>query len=307
MDRTSRRNVVRDPMLRPSRAYVARATARPVRSHTSKPDVSVYRATRHAQPLQSVTTKKAVPATDVPAKKDYLAAITPSAHEDLQIQSASKAPKKSLQKLHLIFSVMAAFVFLLGIGVSIDGWRTNKVIEAQATQQNAREDETLDDAEVSPNAIRSHTVAPDAPRYIIIDKLGVKARIKAVDTKASGELEAPKNIFDVGWYRSGGKPGSSGAMLLDGHVSSPRKAGVFKNIPKLIAGDTIKVERGDGQIFIYKVIRGKSFPADNVDMKSAVTSVTPGKPGLNLITCHGKVVKGTSEFSERYIVYTEQV
>jgi hypothetical protein len=42
-------------------------------------------------------------------------------------------------------------------------------------------------------------------------------------------------------------------------------------------------------------------------MQSAVTPIYADKPGLNLITCTGDVIKGTNEFSQRVIVYTEQL
>jgi hypothetical protein len=42
-------------------------------------------------------------------------------------------------------------------------------------------------------------------------------------------------------------------------------------------------------------------------MTAALSPINPHKPGLNLITCTGNVIAGTNEFSERIIVFAEQV
>jgi hypothetical protein len=49
------------------------------------------------------------------------------------------------------------------------------------------------------------------------------------------------------------------------------------------------------------------YSASNIDMIAAMTAVTAGKPGLNLITCSGDVIPGTSEFNQRVVVFAEQV
>ncbi|HEY5441936.1 MAG TPA: class F sortase, partial [Candidatus Saccharimonadales bacterium] len=83
--------------------------------------------------------------------------------------------------------------------------------------------------------------------------------------------------------------------------------GVFYNIIGLTAGDTMQIVRGDGTVLNYRVVKTQLYPADNVDMQAAITPVTAGKSGLNLITCAGQVKKGTSEFSKRVIVFAEQM
>jgi sortase (surface protein transpeptidase) len=92
-------------------------------------------------------------------------------------------------------------------------------------------------------------------------------------------------------------------MLIDGHVSSWTAHGIFYGIKNLIPGDIIKIQRGDGTVFVYNVVRSQVYQSGNVDMTSAMSPVTPGQPGLNLITCTGDVIPGTSEFNERIVVY----
>jgi LPXTG-site transpeptidase (sortase) family protein len=92
-------------------------------------------------------------------------------------------------------------------------------------------------------------------------------------------------------------------MLIDGHISSWTAHGVFYGLNTLKPGDQMKIERGDGTIFTYSVVTTKIFSANNVNMQSAITPINSAKPGLNLISCSGDVIPGTSEFNERIIVY----
>jgi hypothetical protein len=93
-------------------------------------------------------------------------------------------------------------------------------------------------------------------------------------------------------------------MLIDGHVSSWNAYGVFYNLHLLQPGDLIKVQRGDGKIFNYSVAAVKIYSKNSVNMKSVLSSIDALKPGLNLISCYGDVIKGTNEFNKRIVVYS---
>ena len=116
------------------------------------------------------------------------------------------------------------------------------------------------------------------------------SRILPMGVNTSGELDTPGNIFDVGWYEASGKPGQGGTMIIDGHNGGPQVHGVFKNLPDLVAGDIIKVERGDGAIFNYKVVENKTVPLSESDayMTAAARSPEPGVESVTLITCTGE-------------------
>lgn len=153
------------------------------------------------------------------------------------------------------------------------------------------EDTDLDETEPTENEVKEYTVAPDRPRYLTVEKLKVKnSRILSMGVNTSGELDTPRNIFDVGWYEASGKPGQGGTMIIDGHNGGPHVHGVFKNLPDLVAGDIIKVERGDGAIFNYKVVENKTVPLSESDayMTAAAKSPEPGKESVTLITCTGE-------------------
>ena len=149
----------------------------------------------------------------------------------------------------------------------------------------------------------SYIVAPTLPRYLIIPKLNVNALILPVGMNPDGSLATPNNVFDTAWYDTSAKPGQKGAMLIDGHISSWTTQGVFYGLKTLLPGDIIDVQGGNGAIFTYKVVKTHIYNSNNVDMQAAMLPIDPTKPGLNLISCTGDVISGTSEFNERIIVF----
>lgn len=150
------------------------------------------------------------------------------------------------------------------------------------------ETSTLDETEVSEADIQVHVVPADMPRVLRIPKLQVAARVKQVGTTLTNEPIAPKNIADVGWYEGSVKPGSEGAVLLNGHLAGPSKRGVFTGVHSLEPGDEITVERGDGVVFTYIVSRLQEYSGGQIDMSAAINSNDPGKKGLNLVTTLSK-------------------
>lgn len=233
------------------------------------------------------------------------------------------APKPQINKpkFHVsnskMLMAMAVALFMIGVTTAVIGLRTNKHVEAQVqavTQQQENQSSASTNNEALPDekkpsvaSTKSYSVAPDLPRYISIPKLGVHARVFQENQKQNGEMNVPGNIYDTGWYSSSSKPGdrTNAAMLIGGHVSGPTKPGVFKQIAKLNPGDTIEVERGDGKVFTYAVVKNEVYDANNVDMGSAMRSVDQSKPGLNLITCTGKVV--SNQYTQRVVVYAVQM
>jgi LPXTG-site transpeptidase (sortase) family protein len=157
------------------------------------------------------------------------------------------------------------------------------------------------------SAFEKYQVAADLPRYIFIPKIHVQAIVKQTGLTKDGAIGAPTNVFYTDWYTGSAKPGKKGAMLIDGHVSSWTTHGVFYNLKKLRPGNKIKIERGDGHLFTYKVVKTKKYPDNHVNMKKVLSPVNPPKPGLNLITCTGHVKPGTSEFDHRLVVFAEQI
>lgn len=151
--------------------------------------------------------------------------------------------------------------------------------------------EELIEVKPATKEIEEYTVALDYPRYLSIPKLNVeKARVLPMGVNSRGELATPNNIFDVGWYEASGKPGQGGTMIIDGHNGGPHVFGVFKNLPDLMAGDIIEVERGDGIVFHYSVVENNAVSLSDSDgyMKIAAKSPIAKKESITLISCTGE-------------------
>jgi len=182
-------------------------------------------------------------------------------------------------------------VFLIKVAVFEDNYYNEKEGSERAVVDVVAVEEELVEVQPTEEEVREYIVAPDRPRYLTIEKLGVfNARILSVGVNISGELATPNNIFDVGWYEASGKPGQGGTMIIDGHNGGPHVHGVFKNLPDLAEGDVIVVERGDGVKYKYKVVENKTVALADSDayMSVAAKSPEPGKESITLITCTGE-------------------
>lgn len=204
---------------------------------------------------------------------------------------------------------MAVILFATGVIIALVSLKTNQNVKAQVKvlAKNTSDSEGGANgglpAEGSKPDVNSYKVAAALPRVITIEKLGIKARTLSLSLDKDDILKAPSNIYDTGWYNGSAKPGEDGAMVIDGHVSGPTQKGVFYNIKNLKAGDVIKVERGDGKTYSYKVTSTATYDADKVDMAKVMTSSVLGKQGLNLITCGGHFNAQTNKFEQRVVVF----
>lgn len=186
-------------------------------------------------------------------------------------------------------------VLIAGFFLRVAIWENDYYARMEGSERAAavetEPEEELVEVEPTETEVAEWTVAPDRPRYLTIEKLGVyKARVIPIGINSRGELSTPNNIFDVGWYESSGKPGHGGTMLIDGHNGGPNVLGVFKNLPSLENGDVIEVERGDGVVFRYAVVENVSVPLAESDiyMNTAMHSPEQGRESLTLISCTGE-------------------
>lgn len=219
----------------------------------------------------------------------------------------------------------AAVLFAVGIYVGVGGWQANHQVAAQADHLQKIVNKSVPSSNtssavatapsnppvpstkpISTNTIANYQVASDLPRYLIIPKIHVYARVLQTGITTSGALGTPPNIYDTAWYNGSAKPGAPGATLIDGHLDGEYSAGVFWNLHKLAPGDQIHIQKGDGSAINYKVVKVQAFDANDPNMMaSALVPITPGQPGLNLITCNGNYqVEGG--YNQRLVVYATE-
>jgi LPXTG-site transpeptidase (sortase) family protein len=227
-----------------------------------------------------------------------------------------KLHKKDLLTARFALPALAVTVFFIGCGVALQGVYTNRKVQAQVQElSNGSGDErgpsggedVPDEAEPDQKTFGLYRVAPDLPRYLRINKIGVSSRVIRVGVKENNELRAPNSIFDTGWYENSAKPGEKGAAVFDGHVHGPTRPGVFFNLKKLVVGDEIEVERGDGVRLKYEVKEVETKGYQEVDMEKVMRSQDQSKSGLNIITCTGKYNKQLKQYEQRQIVYAVEV
>jgi len=202
-----------------------------------------------------------------------------------------------------LFNTLAAILVLLGLGIGIHTYLTNK--QAINTVQTAEASQSSAPAGQS-DPLLAYTVAPDMPRFLRIPKIDVYSRVKPVGLDASNQIQAPGSVGDTGWFNKSAKPGEAAATasLLDGHISGWTEKGVFHRLHELTAGDNLSIEKGDGSVLNYRVVDIKEYNKDAVDMGAALSTIEPGKQGLNIMTCIGKVTGDSYE--KRLVVYAVQ-
>lgn len=244
-------------------------------------------------------------------------------HEELIAEQFSdysyptSPPRNSLLKRQKLFYIVGSFVFLFAILVSVQSLLTNvtaknklAVLGSQTVtdEYGVPEGTGTDPAEspVTDEHLNAYTVAPELPRYIRIPSINVFARVKHTSVDKQGAVDAPGNIHDASWYNESAKPGNAnGSSLLLGHVSGWTAPGVFKNLDKLLAGDTIEIEKGSGERVLYEVTYTESVPVSSLDMTKVLSSDVAGTHDLKLMTCSGKFNREKEAYEDRFIVHTK--
>lgn len=167
-------------------------------------------------------------------------------------------------------------------------------------------DTDIDESDVSTEQIDEYTVEDLQPRYIRIPSLDLDTtRIYTVGLNSDNLLESPSNIHDAGWYDRSGTPGDGGIILINAHSTGITTNGAFTGLGTLAVGDSIVLERGDGEVFTYKVVENQSMSIDEVNatgMAMMGKSAEPGKEALNLITFDGTWVPRLGMFDRRIML-----
>lgn len=178
---------------------------------------------------------------------------------------------------------------------------TSTEVDAASAHRNAA---TAAETTVSQPDIDAYHVTATQPRVMRIPTLGVQARIYPVRQDLNGDVLPTDNIFDTGWLATGTMPGSNGAAIIDGYVAGASKPGVFVGLSTLSVGDVVQIEKGDGTVLNFKVVRSQQYPANAVDMKAVATPAIAGHPGLNLLTNTGRFDVRSNQFEPRLVVFT---
>lgn len=239
---------------------------------------------------------------------------TPQGQQLVSSVKEDKPKKRFDFKKHGIIGLAALILIITGY-ISVDTWLTNRQVQAVITpdssnvavQGHSKDNEGKDENPITADTLSNYTVSAEYPRALYINKIGVAARVLPMSINTDGSIQSPLNIFDAGWYTGSVKPGEIGASFIDGHASGATRQGLFGNLDKLVIGDTIDVEKGDGTKLTYKVVHTETVALEGLDMKKVLLPYGNSLKGLNLMTCTGNWIKDKQTFDQRVVVYTELV
>lgn len=152
----------------------------------------------------------------------------------------------------------------------------------------------------------SFSLPRSAPTVLRVPKLRLEVPFEEpLGLQATGEIEAPQGYETVAYYKHAPTPGEIGPAVVLGHVDSVAGPAVFFSLGRLNKGDTFDVERADGTIATFAVMKidrqlQSEFPTEEVygDIPYA---------GIRLITCSGQYDRGEFRYTHNLIVYGELV
>lgn len=123
---------------------------------------------------------------------------------------------------------------------------------------------------------------------------------------ATGQMDVPANVSEVGWYRFGPKPGEPGSAVLAAHVDLEGYGpGVFFDLEVLEPGDRIEIVYADDTRRTFEVEARATYLKDELPLD--VIFSREGAPALTLITCGGDFNSSISSYDSNVVVYARPV
>ena len=141
------------------------------------------------------------------------------------------------------------------------------------------------------------------PTRLRIPAIGVNSRLMDLGLNEDGTLETPPGAFPAGWFTGAPTPGELGPAIIAGHVRY-LTPGVFERLSDLRVGDPIVVNRRDGSVARFRVVRVKHFAKSAFPSKLVYGNIDHA--GLRLITCGGLDAR-TNKFDENVVVFADLV
>ncbi len=190
-------------------------------------------------------------------------------------------------------------VALILVGIAVAGGVISKL---------QSQDITIEQAQTS-NVLQPTVKAPEAyvsglPVRLLIPKINVSASTESLGLTVDGDLDAPKDVANAGWYNLGPRAGSPGTAVMDGHFGAANgKAAVFDSLHTLQKGDLIYVADSNNVTHTFIVRETRLFQPD--EDASVVFRSDDNKAHLNLITCQGKWDNRKESYSTRLVVFTD--
>ncbi|WP_405429909.1 class F sortase [Micromonospora sp. NBC_00617] len=143
-----------------------------------------------------------------------------------------------------------------------------------------------------------------APTTIEIPRIGVNATLMSLGTNPDGTVQVPplEQADQAGWYEPGPSPGETGNAVIVGHVDSAKLGpAVFFDLGSLVPGDTVTVQRADGQPATFRVDSVKSYP--KTSFPTELVYGPNDRPGLRVVTCGGQFDEAVRSYRDNVVVF----
>lgn len=143
-----------------------------------------------------------------------------------------------------------------------------------------------DETKPTDKQIAEYQVEADKPRYIIIKRLNIHARVQISPVNTNGLLSVPDNIYDASWYSGSSRPGHGGYIIISGVGAAKSAKGVFADLDSLEKDDEIILQVGLGDRYTYQV-KEINIVSDENDTESTLAKLQKRldqKETLSLVT-----------------------
>jgi hypothetical protein len=115
-------------------------------------------------------------------------------------------------------------------------------------------------------------------------------------------MDVPTNVWHVGWFHLGPRPGAVGNAVIDGHLDSTTGAAIFLDLHNMRVGDRIYVTDRAGIEWSFVVAEMHSYPLADAPL-ARIFGPTSGRH-LNLITRSGTWQAWEHRYDQRLVVFT---
>ena len=153
----------------------------------------------------------------------------------------------------------------------------------------------------------SRTTGPlmstSTPTRVVIPTLDVDVPITGLGQQADGTMQVPTDAKTVGWYTKAPTPGALGPAVLAGHVDYQNKPGTFQRLTDLKPGDSITVDRQDGSMAMFSVVKVERYAKNTFPTNTVYGAIN--RAGLRLITCGGNFDSTAGHYEDNIVVYAD--
>lgn len=131
-----------------------------------------------------------------------------------------------------------------------------------------------------PPSQRALLIQPEGVTRVVVPAAHIDAPVEPVGyTYRNGHLDYDVPLHEAGHYVGSASPGQPGNVVIAGHVATLSGLGIFRDLPKVKAGDIVEVYRGS-QVYRYSVVEIRIVAPDATDVMTQTQDAT-----LTLITC----------------------